>query len=247
MLNTYKAQFSGKVEIAPHIYKLTFEIDNELIFNSGQYVIFLIPHEGGIVRRLYSIASPQFHTKSFDIIVQFIEGGIASTKFGALNKGDILDIQGPAGIFGLKDTNRPKIFLATGTGIAPMISMIETHLTQMDAHAPKMKVFWGLRTRKDAYYVDELRGLAAQHSALNVRICLSRETPDSLQDEADFFIPGRIDAVLSQYILVHPNVAYALNSFDYYLCGSVVAVDTLSAILQAAGVEKTNIVSEKFV
>jgi ferredoxin-NADP reductase len=247
MINTYDAHFVSKTELAPNIYKLTFKLSEELIFKAGQYLIFMIPHEDKLIRRLYSIASPHFHTQGVDIIAHIIEGGIASTRFATLSEGDVLQVQGPAGVFTLRENARPKMFLATGTGIAPILSILQSTLTESGEAAPRMMLFWGLRTKSDAYYVDELNGLVARYPSLDVRICLSRESADTLEGISDIYMPGRIDSVLSNHILVHPSVLNNINNLDYYLCGSVAAVDTFNTILANVSVDKSHIYFEKFV
>jgi len=128
MLNSYKTKLIVKQYLTRDVWLFRFQLQesSELHFIAGQYMILLIPQNtDASLRRLYSIASSERQIDSFELIIKLVDGGIGSAYLAKIQIGDLVDFQGPAGQFALKENNNSKIFLATGTGIAPMLSMID--------------------------------------------------------------------------------------------------------------------------
>ncbi|MDF6710468.1 FAD-binding oxidoreductase, partial [Escherichia coli] len=92
------------------------------VFLPGQYVNIGVPGSGQ--RRSYSFSSAPGETK-ISFLIKKIPGGVMSTWLEAAKPGDKLDLQGPLGSFYLRDVQRPLLFLAGGTGLAPFLSMLE--------------------------------------------------------------------------------------------------------------------------
>src|SRR3989338_8997529 len=166
MLSTYKTILSHKVQLNSNTYLYHFNLlePKEITFKAGQYLMLKVPSDKGPVSRLYSIASPNTVRNSFELIIGIIPGGLASNYLISIKENTEIIFQGPAGIFGLKENNRPRIFLVTGTGIAPVLSMLKSQPQTSKTH-----LFWGLKTYKEIYLFDELKQFE------NVKICLSRE------------------------------------------------------------------------
>lgn len=118
----------------------------------GQYVD-VIGKNG--VRRSYSLANAPRADGKMELQIRQVEGGVMSQYwFEELAVNDLLRLEGPQGTFALRDTAPTNlIFLATGTGIAPVKAMIE----QMKADPParfagkKIWVYWGGRYTSDIY------------------------------------------------------------------------------------------------
>ena len=189
MLTTFKTLLSNKTQLNSTTYLYHFDLiePKEIIFKAGQYLVLKVPSEKGPVSRLYSIASPNAVKNSFELIIGIIPGGLASNYLFSLKENSEIIFQGPAGMFGLKDDTREKVFLVTGTGIAPVRSMLKSTLdvgglkldkevgnlmledqssnfqSQNPAsnfqHQTSIFLFWGLKTYKDVYLFDELKKL----------------------------------------------------------------------------------------
>lgn len=247
MINTYQTYLSQKEEIAPHIYSLYFSIENnqELTFTAGQYVILFVPQpDGQPARRLFSIVTPTTEKKQFQLIAEIIPGGVASEYFKKIHPGEKVMFQGPAGLFHLKDTDKDQIFLATGTGIAPVYCMLH-ELLNIQHKQSKAILFWGLRKHEDLYLLNELKQLANNNPNFQFHICLSRH--DSLEnipeEDRAIFTLGRVTKGLEEKKV---HTLYAMQHAIVYLCGNRDMVESMRHDCYARGVPKESVVFEKF-
>lgn len=247
MILTYQSKLIKKTIIAPHIYHLQCSLPEnpDWSYKAGQYMIFHVPQtDGHPVRRLYSIASPPSQKSSIDFIIEMVPNGIGSKYVESLKENDMITLQGPAGIFTHRATNRPSIYLATGTGIAPMYSMIHDFLNNQENPQP-LYLFWGLKTCEDLYIDNDLTALAKSHPQFYLRTCFSRledlsQVKGSVRGYTEL---GRVTVGLER-LLSTKNTPAA--QYDYYLCGSKHVVEALREYLQAAAVPKEQVFFEKF-
>ncbi len=231
MLLTYKTILSRKSQLNSSTYLYHFYLlePKEIVFKAGQYLMLKVPSDKGPVSRLYSIASPNTVKNGFELIIGIIPGGLASNYLFSLKENTEVVFQGPAGMFGLKENNRPKIFLVTGTGIAPARSMI----VAKQPSNPKIQIFWGLKTYKDVYLLDELKQFS------DIKICLSREQNlDMVPDiNRKYFGLGHIDQCLEKL---------QITDYEFYLCGGRQIVESLRQSLLSKNIPAENIIFEKF-
>lgn len=145
-----------------------------LIFRAGQYANVLVPGAG---HRSFSMASKP-HARLIDFHIRQINGGqFTSGILQQLRPGDPIEVELPLGNFGYhEDDYRPILILATGTGVAPIKSMIESLLD--DADCPPMTLYWGARTRQDLYLHDEIASWATRLSEFRYVPVLSRADSD---------------------------------------------------------------------
>lgn len=241
MIDTYILTLKKRVQYTKDIYQLTFSLpqSQKLTFKAGQYMIFRIPQDGSDdpARRLYSISSKAGTAAEFDIIMQYFKGGVASEYFMSLNAEEGVDAQGPAGMFRLTPSSRDRIFVATGTGITPIMSMLRTDLSKSQDR--KSTLLWGLRQAQDLYFLDELFELKKNNPSFMFRICLSQDTPSG---DAEHMLSGRVQTGMES--IFEPS---ELTRNDYYVCGSVKAVEDIRAHLYLAGVSREQVHFERFV
>jgi len=251
MLISYQTQLTKKVNLAGNVYLFEFSLlePKEIIFLAGQYLILSVPHNGKIFSRLYSIASPSWQKNSFELVVELVEGGMGSSYLNSLNIGDKVLFKGPAGMFTLKKTDKNKIFFATGTGIAPIRSMIKENqflLENKDKNKNEKKIgnylFWGLKNKEDVYFFDEFKNLTKLNN-FNFKICLSREKDLKDLDQL-FFALGHVDSVFEKEL--YSQIKDSLFNFDFYLCGSREVVESLRNYLIKKNIPSSNIFFEKF-
>jgi len=238
MLNKYRAKLIEKTQLAHDVYSFKFRLEDaqELNFLAGQYLIFDVPQIGSdALKRIYSIASSSNEKTGFLILLKIIHQGKASLYLSNLQLGDLVDFSGPAGIFTLKEANNNLAFLATGTGIAPILSILTSN--QRLIVNRKIQLFWGLPTKSDVYLLGELKDLKSKNPNFDFKICLSQEKNlDGIgEEERQYFSLGRINLVLK-----------INNNTDYYLCGSPAVVDSLKNHLTGNGVKKESVYFEKF-
>jgi NAD(P)H-flavin reductase len=244
MITTFPAILKERKQLTDDVY--WFRFDNQghpMEFKSGQYVILHIPQEeGATARRLYSMSSPNTDTMGFELIVEILPDGVASKHLMKMQPGETLTVQGPAGMFFLNPSDRDVVFLATGTGIAPIRSMLLELLA--DPTDRKVFLFWGHPHLKDVYLLDEFITLAEKDSRFRFCNCLSRETDlnSILPDERQraYFAMGHVNDAFDEYL------GTDLTPYKYYLCGAQKVVESLREVLTAKGVEKANLHFEKF-
>ena len=246
MLLTYKTILSKKIQLNSNTYLYHFDLlePKEIIFEPGQYVILKVPSDKGPVSRLYSIASSNNNKNSFELIVGLIPGGLASNYLFSLTEKTEVIFQGPAGLFKLRENDRKKIFMVTGTGIAPirsiLISKIKDQISKMQIKNQKYYLFWGLKNYKDVYLFNELRQFN------NLTICLSREQDLNMISEQDrkHFQIGHVDSCFIKQF--NNETMEQLNNYEFYLCGGRLVVESLKQFLLAKNIPLESIIFEKF-
>lgn len=247
------ATLREKHPLAPRVWGFTFDLPPNAGFSfaPGQYVLLKIAGQ----YRQYSISSPASETQSFELIVEYFEGGLASDFLSNLQPSETAEFKGPAGVFTLKESSKDKIFLATGTGIAPVKSMIDTHFGGMkyknqensaDHHQliekPEFRLYFGVRTWQDMYLYDHFSALAEKYNQFTFDACLSRE-----EDQEHLHRPhvakGRVNEVMDAWI---KSADKNIRDYEFYVCGSDQAAESLKTFLVDCGAEKMCIYFERF-
>jgi ferredoxin-NADP reductase len=241
MLDQLFTRLLKKNQLNEKIWLFQFSLisPKEFVFTAGQYLILPVKTAAGQpANRLYSLAGQDGKKQSFELLIEMVPGGLASTYFQRLTVGDRVSFQGPAGLFSLKTTGRPVVFLATGSGFAPVRSIL---LSSLPIDSRPFFLFWGLPTKNDLCLVDELKNLSLAYSNFQFYICLSRQPDLSFIERPDknhFFI-GRVNAGIETILANLPR-------FDFYLCGSQTVVESLRQHLVKRGVSSSSIIFEKF-
>ena len=252
MLQTFKTKLIKKTQLTHDIYLLEFKLTEpeRLEFKAGQYMMLLCPQSDGTnLRRLYSIASNTKNHDTFQLVAEIIPNGVASNYFLSMNINDTVDFQGPAGMFILKRSHH-RVFLATGTGIAPMRSMLKEiiHGDEQTEHANFL--FWGVQHLEDIYFLDELKSFTKEHPSFEFFICLSREENLNTvnEEERKHFVLGRVTVGLEKRLgkNILGEAIDIPKDFDYYLCGGRTVIESLRQYLNEKGMPKEQVMFEKF-
>jgi CDP-4-dehydro-6-deoxyglucose reductase len=204
------------------VLELRLPLNENLMFAAGQYIEFILP--GGVTRS-YSVASvpsPEGVT-NVELHLRHFSGGLFTDRvFSSLKEGEIMNIRGPLGTFYLREENdAPLIFLATGTGIAPIASILG-YMARHGIHR-EISVYWGARQEEDLYFDQPIRQLAKQAGA-NYFPVLSRPPRDGSWT-------GRTGYVQDAALMDHPH----LGTFEVYACGAPAMVASARERLVAAG------------
>lgn len=222
-------RFSAKVEAVRQLTHDVRQIDFALIeppeirFKAGQFVSFDVPdaRTGRMVTRPYSIASSPSSSRMISLLLNLVPQGPGSTYLFALREGDQTTFVGPAGNFYLRDDpERELLFVATGTGIAPIRSML---CANAERETPsRTTLYWGLRSQRDLYYQDELAGLSRQVSESAHIITLSR--PEIGWEGAS----GRVTTWIERQI-------HDVKWLAVYLCGNSGMITEVTSIIRSKG------------
>jgi ferredoxin-NADP reductase len=246
MITDFKTKLLLKKPLTKKVFLFRFLLlePPTIEFQAGQYLILKVKKNDSFIPRLYSIASSPFEKNSFELLVELVEGGLASTYLKSLQENDEVIFSGPAGFFTLKNDQKPIVFLTTGTGIAPCRSMI--YQLQKSDFDKKVYLFWGTRFFDEVYLFDEWKNIADKNPNFSFKICLSREENlDKIDKENQkYFALGHVNDGFEKQIVAQ-NLTQ-LNNFDYYLCGSRQVVESLKTYLEQKGVNKENIYFERF-
>jgi benzoate/toluate 1,2-dioxygenase reductase component len=200
------------------------------MFLPGQYINVTAPNE--TVTRPYSFNSaPGADVATF--LIRNVPGGKMSNYLEAKAKtGDRLVLNGPFGSFYLRAPRRPILFLAGGTGIGPILSMLE-YLAAWGADDQPVRLVYGVRDDADLVDVERIEALSAH-------------IPNFTYDTT-CSAPGSRHP-LTGHVTDHLN-AGALNNgdVDVYLCGPPEMVESARQHVAKLGLLPANIHFEKFV
>ena len=224
-IQTYSAQVEAIKDLTHDVRQLDLCLiePNAISFKPGQFVSFEVPHPqtGRSVTRPYSIASQPSRADVISLLFNRVPGGPGSGYLFSLNAGDKTKFKGPAGNFYLReDPGRELLFVATGTGIAPIRSMVLANAEHSDPRPATL--FWGLRSQRDLYYQDELDELARQVKPLAAIITLSRPEPGW---------SGEFGRVLR---LIEGRIA-SVKNLAVYLCGNSAMLADATTLIQKKG------------
>jgi len=184
---------------------LKLPANERLQFLAGQYIDILMKDDKP---RSFSLANPPHADELLELHVRYIPGGnFTEHVFKQMKERDILRIKGPLGTFYLReDSDKPIVFVASGTGFAPVKAIIE-HALKI-GFKRDMHFYWGVRKAADLYMLDKIRAWEAQGI---------RFTP-VVSDEAWSGRSGFVhQAVLEDFA--------DLSGYDVYACGAPVMVE----------------------
>lgn len=201
----------------------------DLRFIPGQYVDII---GAGGIRRSYSVASGSISNQVLDLHIRAVDGGAMSDYwFKHAKQNDLLRLNGPLGTFFVRDTgNADLVFLATGTGIAPVKAILESLPGLPDAQRPRsVTVLWGGRHQQDLYF--DIAAMQGDHLFIPV---LSRAGPEWQGAR------GHVQDVLLERMQEFHNATV-------YACGSDAMIHSARTALIDAGLPSQRFYSDAFV
>ncbi len=147
-LRPCRVQQLEKVADDVMIVRLKLPANERLQFLAGQYIDFLL--KGG-ERRSFSMANAPHADELLELHIRQVAGGsFTEHVFGKMKERDILRLEGPLGSFFLReDSAKPIVLVASGTGFAPIKSIIESSVHRKVTRP--MVLYWGARRPKDLY------------------------------------------------------------------------------------------------
>ena len=196
-------------------------------FLEGQFIDIIGPNS---IRRSYSIASISSNNKITLLIKKVKDGKLSHYWFNKAKLNDLLRIEGPKGTFFLRDRSRPLVFLATGTGIAPIISILDGLDSDPDFNQiENISLFWGNRVQQDFIWSPNFK-------KINVDFY-----PIVSKDDDDW--NGEIGHVQDVALRVLNNI----KKVNVYACGASVMIDCAKSNFIKSGLNEKDFYSDKFV
>ncbi|MFC2972824.1 CDP-6-deoxy-delta-3,4-glucoseen reductase [Azotobacter bryophylli] len=200
------------------IVRLMLPPGSRFDYYAGQYAQVLLK-DGS--RRSYSMATRAAADGQIEWHIRRVPGGAFSGfVFDGLKPKTVLRLEGPFGSFYLRDGSGPLVFLATGTGFAPIRALLE-ELRERAANRP-VHLYWGGRRRQDLYRHDELFALQAELPWLQYTPVLSRPSAACDWQGATGHVQDR---VLEDFA--------SLKDAEVYACGSPAMIDAARRLFVA--------------
>ena len=237
-IRRFRGQVEHKRPLTHDILELRINLREpaEIEFRAGQYIQLESREYRGrpAVMRAYSISSPPSDSRAVETVVRLVPDGICTTwVFEELNEGDPVQFSGPYGDFMLTDSDRPCLFIAGGSGMAPIRSMLRD-MREKGNRRPVI-YFFGAVTQADLFYLEDLCALERDEDWFTFVPCLSGEPPDSDWTGER----GRVTEALER------NVPDA-SPYEAFLCGSPGMIDAAVKVLAARGMAESRIYYDKF-
>ena len=190
------------------------------------------PGEQGIIMLNVRIASPPPRAPEM-----CRPGKVSSYIFG-LKPGDEVTISGPYGEFFIKDTDAEMVYIGGGAGMAPLRSHI-FELFKNRKTDRKVSYWYGGRSVRELFYVDEFRAIEKQFPNFKFHLALSEPLPEDNWKGYTGFIH---QVLYDNYLKDHP----APEDIEYYICGPPMMNEAVFKMLDDLGVEKENIAFDDF-
>ncbi|MEI7511441.1 MAG: FAD-dependent oxidoreductase [Candidatus Peregrinibacteria bacterium] len=230
-LPNFTATVLSNLSIAQETRGLRLRIhDENFAFHAGQFINIVVSEK---IVRAYSIASSPAVLPDLELCVKIIPGGMGTTYIDHLEVGDTVVFTGPFGHFGPKDSEKKKLLVATGTGIAPMKAIVDE--AKEFGFGAGVHLLFGVREEAFAVYTDYFETLANSETLFSFDLCVS-QGKGSTQAYA-----GRVTGFLAAQ---PPEI---FTNTEVLFCGSPAMVKEGKEILMnTKGVEKGNIVVEMY-
>jgi len=187
---TLVSRLTGRRELCDAAFEITLQRPPGFLFRPGQHLRLFLE---GLERDYTPVSAPA--DPDLTLLVRKMSGGRVSSALAALPVGATLSFTGPHGRFLFRPSDRTPLFVATGTGVAPFVSMARSGVRGF-------LLLHGVPRREELHYRETLRGSASRFMG-----CVSRE---SCPEETELF-PGRVTGFLRERC---PR-----GGHDFYLCG----------------------------
>ena len=190
------------------------------------------PDEKGILKFNIRIATPPLKQ------LNEIPPGLMSSWVFSLKPGDKVTVFGPFGDFFAKQTDAEMVFVGGGAGMAPMRSHIFDQLKRLSSKR-KITFWYGARSMREAFYVDEFDQLARDNPNFTWHLALSEPQPEDNWSGYTGFIHN---VLYENYLKSHA----APEDCEFYMCGPPMMNSAVIRMLEDLGVDRENILLDDF-
>ncbi len=222
------------VDLSPTIKGITFELDDDMAFQAGQYINLRIPGVEGT--RAFSIANKPSDSRTLELHVRLVPNGAGTTWLHeSLQVGDTLDVSGPYGQFFVrKSDEQGAIFIAGGSGLSSPQSMILDMLEEGDKR--EIYLFQGARNVAELYNRELFEALDREHDNFHYIPALNEPLEEEQWDGFKGFVH-------------EAAIKYFDNRFSghkAYLCGPPPMIDAAITALMQGRLFERDIHMERF-
>lgn len=229
--------FSGEVvsneRVTPDIHVIRIQLNEprDIPYAAGQYFEFDVP--GLEETRAYSMASEYASSGLVEFHVKLIQQGRGSSYLTSLRSGDVVSGSGPFGRMQLRSLDNDIVFVAGGSGLAPIKALLESAFAQ--GFTRQAWLFYGARTSKDLYLTEQWYDWEQKYPNFHFIPALSNREDGEAWDGKEGFIAE----VMAQSF-------ESLNDTVAYLCGPPIMIQTTLKSLYKLGVRSSLIYYDEF-
>jgi ferredoxin-NADP reductase len=213
------------IEHGANTRSLFLRLPVPLAFRPGQFISCLLPVDGAVLIRPYSIASSPEEAEQLELLLDRVPGGPGSSFLCGLSAGATLRFTGPWGTFVLDQAPVAEtVFIADGTAIAPIRPMLKRALASRPAHP--LRLLYGVASPEQVLYRGDFEALARAQTLFTFEPVASA----ALREE-----------VARRYV-----TADADRSRHFFICGVGGIVPALRDVLRHAGYARRAVQYEKW-
>ena len=239
-VKSYNGVLSAVTTLTHDTRLLEVQLERPMKFWAGQFVEICVPSAGvdGGVTRSYSMASTQSTPTTLQFIIRkYPEGAFSSLIDTTLLPGTAVALKGPFGTcFRREERAGPMILVGGGSGMSPLWAILKDHLESGEQRP--IRFFYGARTRKDLFFLDEFAAVAAKLTDFEFIPVLSQATAEDAWHGETGFVHEAVDRILREQALP--------GELDAYTCGPPPMIDALLPVLQRLGVALDHTYVDKF-
>lgn len=234
----YQGVLTSKKYIAPDTVELKIKLKQpeEIYFQAGQFVNI---QAGDKLFRPYSIASAPSLKNELDFAIKLVKGGKASAVFEQIQVGVPVNIKGPFGKFVVGeemdrvDQRSRFIFVASGTGLAPILSQLKALFDQKNT-LPKT-LYFGFYDSARYLYQEMLEGWMKEHPEFKVIPVVSDQPADVPWEGERGFVTTLLEKDITE-----------VKGLDVYVCGNPLMVQAVKPVILAKGLDPKHLHEERF-
>lgn len=227
-----RARLVHSREIGPEVREFVFEVPeaDRFEFIPGQFVSFSSGHQGRPVTRAYSLASAP-NGNRFELCLNRVKEGLLSPWLFEMAAGAEIEMQGPLGYFQSRQPFRDAVLVATGTGIAPFRSFLLS--PQVAQSTARVTLLFGARYESGLVYRDLFESLAQSREGFRFLPTITR--PDANWTGRTGWVQKHLDEALD-----------GRRDIDVYVCGMKAMVNEVRTLLKESGLDRKQIIVEKY-
>jgi NAD(P)H-flavin reductase/ferredoxin len=225
------SEVTGVEHLGGELWRLRLELDAPLHFYAGQYVQLSVPDTEDDWRA-YSISSPPSSQPVAEFVAKRIEGGRFSGRIDRLERGTPIRVRGPYGIGYLREGPHPVLLVAGGSGIAPILSILNQAAERDDPR--EFTFFFGARIPDEVVLAEEIAAIGRRLPGFSFVPAVEQPGERGWEGEV-----GRVTNAIQRHLR-------DASPYDVYLCGAPPMCDSASLLLEAKGVREGRIFFDRF-
>ena len=225
----YNGRLSRWEELAPGLAIVGVQaLEEPFGFEAGQYATLgLVGHDGPkLIQRPMSVSSSADDVSEYEFFIRLVDAGGFTPLLWERKVGDAINIKGPKGKFLLQDDGRRALFVASGTGLAPFISMLDTLRDR--GQERDIVLLHGVSHEHDLAWRDELTELDAGDLSAPLR----RDHLTADENPTWAGCTGRVEAIVASQMDEH---GLTPETTTLYLCGNPEMITAVDEIATARG------------